>query len=72
MAFHFFRKDKEDSMELNSLGPEIVNQNNLKNKVIDILPSLILAILFVGLAFYVKQETTQIKLIFQVSARTPG
>ncbi len=67
MLFHFFRKNKEDSTELNSLNLQTANKHNLKTKLIKALPHVILATLFVGLAFYVKQETTQIKLIFQVS-----
>lgn len=67
MIFNFLKKNKADSTELNSLNLQTVNQNRLKNRVIKILPPLILATLLVGLAFYVKQETTQIKLIFQVT-----
>lgn len=68
MLSHFFRKNKADATEPNSLNLQTVHSNNLKNQGIKLLPHLILAILFVGLAFYVKQETTQIKFIFQVSA----
>lgn len=67
MAFHFFRKNKELSTELNTSNFQAVSPMKGKNIIIQLLPTVILATLFVGLAFYVKQETTQIKLIFQVS-----
>jgi hypothetical protein len=67
MLFHFFRKNKADSTELNSLNLQTAHPHHLKTKMIKALPPIILATLFVGLAFYVKQETTQIKFIFQVT-----
>lgn len=67
MAFHFFRKNKEDSTELNSLILGMINPSHLKARVFQFLPFAILTIMFVGLAFFVKQETTQIKFILQVS-----
>ena len=67
MAFHFFRKNKELSTALDSSNFQAVSPMKGKNIIIQLLPTVILATLFVGLAFYVKQETTQIKLIFQVS-----
>lgn len=67
MILNFFRKNKKLSTELNSPNFQAANQINGRNNLIKKFSQIILAILFVGLAFYVKQETTQIKLIFQVT-----
>ena len=70
MTVWFFKKNKEILATLEPSDTRLSGQRNWKALCLKILPHLTLITLFFGffgLAFFVKHETTQIKLISHVS-----
>ncbi len=67
MTIWFFKKNKEILVPLEPSNTRLSGQPNWKALCLKSLPHLTLITLFFGLAFFVKHETTQIKLISHVS-----